>query len=53
MTDFNLYFVSEYSVEVVKYMAGFVVKRLGEKIKCEFCLNAFIENKENIFYVHL
>lgn len=39
--------ISPYSVEVVKYIAGFVSFKLGTKIKCEFCVSQLYGDKES------
>lgn len=39
--------ISEYSEEVIKYIAGFVIKKIANKLKCEPCVGGLVGNKEN------
>lgn len=42
--------ISQFSLEVVKYIAGFVSRRLANVIKCEVCLSNLFGNKQNFLH---
>lgn len=44
---FNFNSLSQYSMEVIKYISGFVSYKLGNKLQCEHCISQLYGEKEN------
>lgn len=40
--------LSQYCKEVIIYIAGFISRKLGRSLACEFCVGALFGNKENL-----